>query len=309
MCCIDIVMAVYNGGKYIRAQIESILVQSYKEWNLIIRDDGSEDDTLDIVKSFIKANPGKIRLINDGMGGLGASQNFAALLMHTTSEYIMFCDQDDVWLPHKIEMTFNKMKELEKVYGKGKPLLVHTDLKVVDGNLKLLSKSFWKHQLIEPSARSLNRLLIQNCVTGCTAMINKTLKEMACPVPGEAIMHDWWIALVASAFGVIDSISRPTVLYRQHGANDTGAKKWSINYVLKEALHLEDLKYSLRNTRNQGEIFLLRYKDKIGTDILAMIETFVDLNKYSFLKKRCLLLKYGIIKKGVIRNIGMFLLI
>jgi glycosyltransferase involved in cell wall biosynthesis len=309
MGCIDIIMATYNGGKYIRAQIESILVQSYKEWNLIIRDDGSKDDTLDIIKSFMQSNPGKIRLINDGKSGLGPSQNFAALLMHTTSEYIMFCDQDDVWLPHKIEMTFDKMKELESVYGKETPLLVHTDLKVVDSKLNLISKSFWKHQLIDPSAKSLNRLLIQNSITGCTTMINKTLKEMALPVPKEAIMHDWWIALVASAFGVIDSVPRPTVLYRQHGGNDVGAKKWNINYVLKECFHLKSLKCSLRNTQNQGKIFLLRYKDKMDTDLSIMLEVFTYLYKCGFFKKRRMLLKYGILKKGLIRNIGLFILI
>ena len=135
---IDILMATYNGGKYISEQINSILNQTYKEWTLYIRDDGSKDNTVDIIDDYCKKYPGKIIRIKDDKLGLGAKLNFSELMKYSKSNYCMFADQDDVWLNTKIEDTMNKMIEAENIHGKETPILVHTDLKVVDGNLNII---------------------------------------------------------------------------------------------------------------------------------------------------------------------------
>ncbi|HUT44054.1 MAG TPA: glycosyltransferase family 2 protein [Desulfobacterales bacterium] len=221
---ISICMSAYNGAKYISPQIDSILSQTYQQWRLFVRDDGSSDNTLVIINEYVSKYPEKIRLVDDNLGRLGPSLNFGKLLEFADSEYIMFCDQDDVWLPNKIELTLNAMEIAEKLYPQ-KPILVHTDLRVVDNELNMISDSLWDYQLLFPDiANNPARIMAHNVVTGCTVMINKPAKAISTPIPREALMYDWWIAIKASKAGKIVHVSTPTVLYRQHSDNECGAK-------------------------------------------------------------------------------------
>ncbi|MFA5239542.1 MAG: glycosyltransferase family 2 protein [Phycisphaerae bacterium] len=222
---IKILLATYNGQEYLAEQIDSILAQSNQDWQLLIRDDGSDDDTVRIIEDYANRLPDKIRLIKDNVGRLGASLNFGKLLEYADAEYIMFCDQDDVWLPNKIEMALNAMKAAEQVYP-DKPILIHTDLKVADSELNTIADSMWIYQKLFPEAgNDLNRVMAQNVVTGCTMMINKKARAVSIPVPDEAIMYDWWLALNVCRHGKIVYVSIPSVLYRQHSGNEVGAKK------------------------------------------------------------------------------------
>ncbi len=233
---IGILMATYNGEKFIAEQLDSILNQTYQNWLLLIHDDGSNDNTVNIIKHYQKLYPEKIIFIDDKVKCGGAKENFAHLIRIAKEEfnfnYVMFSDQDDVWLPEKIEITLDKMLELEKKYGKNKPILVHTDLKVVDRNLKMIAESFWEYQKIDPLNNSLNCLLLENTVTGCTMMVNRVLLNKI-KFDKNAIIHDWWIALICRLNdGIIFPIKQQTILYRQHGKNDTGAKGSSLNRLL-----------------------------------------------------------------------------
>jgi len=308
---INILLAAYNGENYITEQIHSILKQTYTNWILIIRDDGSSDRTIEIIKLFIERYPEKIKLIKDNLGNLGVRQNFTKLLEYSDADYIMFSDQDDVWLPHKIEITLKKVKELEKIHGSEVPLLLHTDLKVTDRNLKVFSDSYWKYQKINPSkGKYLNRLLIQNTITGCTAMINKKLKDLAIPIPEASIMHDWWLALVSLAFGKIDFIRESTILYRQHGRNDIGAQQWNFTYVFKKAIKFyetEDLKENLLKTQQQAVAFLQRYKKFLNEEDRIKIEVYSEMLHKTFIIKRYLIFKYGFFRIGFIRNLSLLL--
>ncbi|MDD5063408.1 MAG: glycosyltransferase family 2 protein [Phycisphaerae bacterium] len=222
---IKILLATYNGQEYLAEQIDSILTQSNQDWQLLIRDDGSDDDTVRIIEGYANRLPDKIGLIKDNEGRLGANLNFGKLLQYADAEYIMFCDQDDVWLPNKIEMALNAMKAAEQVYP-DKPILIHTDLKVIDSERNTIADSMWIYQKIFPEAgNDLNRVMAQNVVTGCTMMINKKARAVSIPVPDEAIMYDWWLALNVCRHGKIIYLSIPSVLYRQHSGNQVGAKK------------------------------------------------------------------------------------
>lgn len=306
---ISIIMATYNGGQYLSEQIKSILRQSYKEWQLIIRDDGSGDTSLDVIKEYVRRYPEKIRLITDGDGNIGASQNFLRLLSHADTDYVMFCDQDDVWLPDKIEITFNKMREIEKEFGADIPVLIHTDLKVVDKNLDIISDSFWKFQHLEPQeGKSLNRLLVQNVITGCTVMINKGLKNKLKLLPEQTLMYDWWISLVAAAFGKIDYVSTATILYRQHDNNDVGAKEWRLRYIINmTGLGRGYLKTVLQKTYLQAGAFLNVFRDELTEKYVDLLNVYSTLGKQSFVTKRLNLIKYRFFKIGLLRNIGLFL--
>src|SRR6266540_3047829 len=122
---LDILMAVFNGGDYVAKQLDSIFEQTYQNWRLLVRDDGSSDGTVILLNQFINVHPDKIKLISTDNPNLGAFRNFSELISHSKADYIMFCDQDDVWLPRKIEISFQRMEELESSFGKDTPLLVH----------------------------------------------------------------------------------------------------------------------------------------------------------------------------------------
>ena len=247
---IDILLAAYNGEKFLKEQVDSIFSQTCKNWQLLIRDDGSTDATIQIIKSYIEKYPDKIRLIEDNLGNLGVAQNFGTILQQSKSEYIMFCDQDDVWLPEKIELTLNKMKESENLYP-DIPILIFTDLKVVDENLNIIAESLWSHHKIDPQRGSLlKNLTYCNIVTGCTVMINRKVKEFIFPIPEYVRIHDRWIALIVAKYGKLFLIPAATILYRQHPANVIGSKKEPMTL----AVFMKKLKRFLKESRNDYKI-------------------------------------------------------
>ncbi len=219
-------MSVHNGERYLRAQIDSLFAQSYRNWRLIVRDDNSSDGSAAILAGYKDKYPEKIQIVTDADGQLGACQGFGRVLQAAEAEYMMFCDQDDVWMPGKIEASLNELKRLETRHPET-PTLVYTDLAVVDENLTLISDSFWHYQRIKPGDNSLPLLILDNVATGCTMIFNRHLKNCAIPLPREAVMHDWWLALVCSLYGKMGFVNDKTALYRQHGRNDTGAEDFS----------------------------------------------------------------------------------
>ena len=247
---IEVLLATYNGERFLKEQVDSILKQSCKDWRLLIRDDGSTDTTIQIIKSYVEKNPDKIRLTEDNLGNLGVAQNFGRLLEISESEYIMFCDQDDVWLPKKMELTLNKMKESEYLYPET-AILVFTDLKVVDENLNIIAESLWSHHKINPQNGSLLKNLIYcNVVTGCTVMINRKVKDFIFPIPEYVRTHDRWISLIAAKYGRIFFVPAATILYRQHSANVIGSKK----EPMTPAVFMKKLKRFLKESGNDYKI-------------------------------------------------------
>lgn len=309
---IVILLSTYNGQKYLREQLNSLFEQTYKNFQLIIRDDNSTDNTVEIIKEFQKKYK-NIELI-ESKKNLGAKLSFNELIEYIKNiskfQYIMFCDQDDIWLESKIELTLEKMSEIELKY-KNKALLIHTDLKVVDDNLSILDNSFWNYEYINPKLNSLNRLIIQNTVTGCTIMFNRKLLSLIDTIPKNSIMHDWYIALIASSFGEIYYLNRATVLYRQHRDNNTGAKKFNLLKISKDTvgllftkkLYIKHLYINIA----QAKEFLFNFRDRLSRDTILMLEDFIDIEKQKFIQRKRTLIRYRLLKQGVIRNIALFL--
>lgn len=308
---VAVLMAVYNGDRYLKAQIQSLLDQSWSDWKLYIRDDGSNDDTRAIALEFSKQFPDRIFVFPSDRKRLGVDGNFSYLLENVESDYFMFCDQDDVWLPGKIEKTIHCMRALEVEHGADTPLLVHTDLRVVDAQLNELDGSVWHYGHHDPKcSRKLNRLLAQNMVFGCATMINSALKKIAAPIPDCVLQYDYWLALVALCLGALDYVSEPTSLYRQHGDNSVGADQWGGNYIIRKCLSFFDkeaLIKSLTAYRRQAAILLERYHDRLNAEQREMIQAYVAMDQERFFAKRKTLLKYGFFKTGIIRNIGLFM--
>ncbi|MBN9378525.1 MAG: hypothetical protein BGO14_08505 [Chlamydiales bacterium 38-26] len=302
---IDILLATCNGEKYLADQLDSLLKQEYQNIRLIVRDDASQDQTPSILKSYQTAYPEKIT-VHEGKEKLGVKGNFSKLMEFSAAPYVMFADQDDVWLPHKVKQTLNVMQQLERKYGE-QPLLVHSDLVVVDENLRVLNRSFWKYAGIKPHAgTNLNRLLSQNVVTGCTVMVNRLLIEIAKPIPVEAFMHDWWIALTAASFGQIGCINVPTLYYRQHSKNTLGAQKFGSWANLMHSAQ----KLMQRDVRKfqQASTFFHRYFELLDPDHRTLTKEFLKLQRESWVRRRYLICKHGFFKQGFLRNFAEFIL-
>ncbi len=235
---IAILLSTYNSEQYLRSQIDSILAQTKQNWLLYVQDDGSNDNTINIIKQYSKLNK-KIIYIEDNIKGVGAMNNFMSLLQKVNADYYMFCDHDDVWLPDKIEVEISEMKDIE-IKNPDKAIIVHSDLEVVDVNLNRKSYSFWKLSKINPRLIA-NKSMIQvfNCVTGCTMLFNNKAKIVSFPYPNSAPMHDWWIAIsVMRKKGLISHIDKPTILYRQHDNNVVGARNVNGSYFQKKLNNL-----------------------------------------------------------------------
>jgi glycosyltransferase involved in cell wall biosynthesis len=234
---VSILLSTYNSEAYLSEQIDSVINQTTKDWILYIRDDGSSDNTISLIEDYCRRYD-NIIFLKDGLANLGSKKSFINLLTQVDSSYYMFCDHDDVWLPFKIEKTLNKMLETESAHP-GKPVLIFTDLIIVDNNLNILNNSMWTYQKTNPEhAKDFYLLSVSNPVTGCTVMINQRAKEISLPMSQKSLMHDLWIALKVSYYGNVDFISEPTVLYRQHANNVIGAKKTDLRHYLSGLTHL-----------------------------------------------------------------------
>lgn len=302
-----ILLATYNGEKYVKEMIDSIIAQDYTDWSLILSDDGSTDSSRDILDEYASKYPDKITHYRSGQKFGNAQSHFMHLLStHRDAPYIMFCDQDDIWHSDKVSKTLKKMKEIEEP---NTPCLVHTDLAVVDGELNEISNSFCKHSKLDGNRLKLNQLLVQNVVTGCTMMINKPLADLSCekPLPKEALMHDGWIALICSVFGKSAFLDEPTIDYRQHGNNSVGAKNVTSLPYLIDRFKSKAMKNSLKNAAIQAKAFLDSFGDQILDEKRVVIEDFAKTADCSAFKRNRIYLKHRLFKCGAIRIIAQFI--
>ncbi|WP_406623211.1 glycosyltransferase family 2 protein [Acidovorax sp. SDU_ACID1] len=222
----DLLLATYNGARHLGAQLDSLLAQTHQDFRLLVSDDGSTDGTLALLESYRARFGGRLVLVPNAAPGRGTVRNFENLMQSSLRDaqagWAAFCDQDDVWLPRKIEATLSEMQRLEARTGEG-ACVVHSDLVVVDEALNVIHPSFVRHQRFDPGNCTADMLLSINQVTGCAMMVNRALLQAALPLPAAAVMHDWWCALLAGS-GHRSFLDEPLVLYRQHGANQLGAK-------------------------------------------------------------------------------------
>lgn len=246
---VAILLSTFNGEKYLDELLNSIINQTYINFDIYIIDDGSTDSTISIIKFYVKLHK-NIHLLEIGKPSKGAFYSFIALLNFVEADYYFFADQDDVWLNNKVKILVDRLVYLEKQFGKT-PILVHSDLKVVDENLKLISSSFSSYSNINHDIFKKSKYFysVTNSVVGCSMGINKYVKNLCFPVNSFATMHDSWITL-STAFngGIIDYTPEKLVLYRQHGNNVIGANKANgIIYFASKVFRVDTLISSYKN--------------------------------------------------------------
>ncbi|HFI0862273.1 TPA: glycosyltransferase family 2 protein [Streptococcus suis] len=286
---VNILMSTYNGQQFLAEQIRSIQDQSYTDWTLFIRDDGSSDNTKEILKDFERQDS-RIHLIdNDKSDNLGVIKSFHKLVNHDRADYYFFSDQDDVWLPNKLELSLKETKN----YLADLPLMVYMDLKVVNQDLEIMTESMVKSQSHHANTELVQELT-ENTVTGGVAMINHALAEMW-QETDDILMHDWYLALLASAFGNLVFIDRPGELYRQHSDNVLGArtlskrfKKWIRPHILF-AVYWDLIKNSQKQARHLLQMPLSQSNREL-------IEAFVNIMDKPMLERFRILRKYGLRK-------------
>lgn len=339
---VTVLAAAYNGRSYIEQQMDSILAQSRDGILLVVSDDCSTDGTAQRLDAYEKAHGGQVLVLHRKKPSGGASAHFLSLISlmaklqaesgspwketyeltedkqmrlreAADADYFMLSDQDDVWLPMKTEKLMAKMRalELKEPDGRrGTPLLVHSDLKVVDENLKEIAPSFFRYQKISPDRTALPQLLVQNNVTGGALMMNRAmLSYLICP-PSVCLMHDAWLALVAGCFGQTGYVDEPLYLYRQHKANTLGAEKGDSMEGAKA--RIKDGSQAAENYRRmfgQAESLLELYKDKLTQEQKETLDAFISLPRQTRTGKIKSIWKYGFTKNTWLRTLGQMLFI
>ena len=304
---IAICMAAYNGEDYLREQLDSILGQTYGNWILFVRDDASTDGTLAILRQYAAAQPDRICLIEDtALPGGSPRQNFASILQWIGSRYsfsyFMFADQDDIWLDTKIEKSIALLRANEK---DDTPLLVHTDLTVVDAALSVLGESFFDYHALDPGITQLRRLLIQNNATGCTMLWNRALNDLLDLNNPRAAMHDWWVTLTACAFGRILCLRESTILYRQHTNNVVGATRVnSLAFVFKRLRDIGYVRHTLRQAVTQAGAFLECHRQRLSPEQVRVLQLFSGLYSRGKLGRVMLVCRESFLKQGPVQVLG-----
>jgi len=311
---IIILLATYNGEKYLADQIQSIQRQTISNWTLLVRDDGSQDNTRDVLHKFAGKDT-RIRYVNDELGCLGTTRNFGALMRVALAEgadAVFFSDQDDIWLPHKIARQLQLIQEMERQYGPGTPLLCYSDLEVVDQNLHQIHPSFMRYEnLRHESHNPIHVLLTQNLVTGCTVVINRNLLEFVTPIPKEITLHDWWLAICAAACGRIGYIDESLVQYRQHSRNQIGAitldRLVNLSAARKRLSKIQD--YMLGPIR-QAEVLRERIRGKqlnCSGESLELLDGFVSCLGQGTVRRLWTIYRLPLRRQGPWRKLLLFL--
>lgn len=247
---VSIVMGTYNGGKYLREQLESIYAQTYKNIDVIVCDDCSSDDTVEILKEFSRDH-GLTYSIN--AVNLGLVRNFEKALSLAKGDYIALADQDDIWYPGKIELLLKNI---------GSYSLIHSAVHVIDGQGNPHGDAFMVSEYSRDQTQKVNftDFLETAWVLGCTSLIEKSLLEKCLPFPAGVMFHDWWLTMAAIKLGNgIKYIHEPTIQYRQHGENTAFKYFMDISWYKKRFVF-----YKLLASRF-GDNLSLEEKTKLAT--------------------------------------------
>lgn len=265
-------MSTYNGEKYLSEQIESIRAQSVKNWSLLIRDDGSKDSTVDIIKKYVLKDE-RITFINEmDIKNVGVHRSFYELIKYDEADFYFFCDQDDFWKEDKISIFLKKIN-LEEQHN---PHLYYSNLSTVDKNLELIKYKLYSKQ------QDIYSNIVGNKVAGCVMMINASLAEKW--VFEDIGLHDSFLVMMALSMGNVIFIEEPTILYRQHESNVIGDKG-------KENI-IENFWSMIKTSRERSKKIVDTYSGCISEENQEIMKNFCKLGDVSFFKRFSILMKY-----------------
>ncbi|THB80530.1 MAG: glycosyltransferase family 2 protein [Desulfobacteraceae bacterium] len=303
---VEILLSTYNGEDYLPSLLDSILDQTYPCWKMTIRDDGSTDSSLDIIRRYQDQWPERFFIMALSGEHLGPTRSFSVLMEHSDADILAICDQDDVWHKEKLSIQVMAMECALRRWGTATPVLVHSDLRVCDTDMNEISRSMWKFQNIDPQRmKQIQCLLIHNFVSGCTMVVNRSLLKRVCPIPPEAVIYDWWVALIALITGHIITIETPLVNYRQHRQNAVGARNWKSYFANRSFKRLLGWYQVLKNTAPQA-VALKGRLQSFGVNH-EVVSGFCGMQAKGFLARKRLYRRLGVFKYGRVRQIISYL--
>ena len=251
---VAVLLCTYNGEKYLAEQLDSLIGQTYENFVCYVHDDGSKDRTMQILEEYKQKMQDRLVITQYQNDRHSASYNFCSLTKYADEkldeQYIMFCDQDDVWLPEKIEKAVDAVKSAE---ADGEPALSYCDQKIVNERLEVMFNSNDEIIRRTEADKSFKRIVFRNIACGCCICINRPLLRLVCEGMDidDVVMHDWWVMLVAEAAGNVVYVPESLMLYRQHGNNSLGAD--NNNYLRKAQKYMKDFGGSMKNRSEQTQ--------------------------------------------------------
>ncbi|HCR3325259.1 glycosyltransferase family 2 protein [Citrobacter freundii] len=306
---VAILLSTYNGGRFLAEQLNSLVSQSFEDFKVYIRDDGSSDNTKEIIERFCLQDKRIFQVESDY--NIGCAASFLTLVKSIQADVYMFCDQDDIWLPNKVQRVVDYFLRINMEI----PTLYHCDLQVVDENLELIHKSFLKHQKMSAiNSMTRSNLFIQNFVVGCSSAINLSLAKMVLKSITDqdfqrVAMHDWWFAVTARLFGQIYYDNVQTILYRQHSNNVLGAKSSNIFRFIALGINGQGLNRVLsfrRKVSDQNKLLLRVYDSELNFAQRRNINLVVQaLDENASIKKLLKAFLNGCYMQGFKRNLAL----
>jgi len=280
---ISVVMATYNGAKYLEKQLDSILKQSYAASELIVSDDHSTDGTQDIL------NKHKDLAVYLNKNARGVISNFKyAASKANSANYLAFSDQDDIWLCEKLLLCLKALKSIET---EKLPCLVYSDPIVINSKDEVISESLWSILGFNQYEHKLPTILFGNPAGGCTMLVNPELAKYISAIPNDCLMHDAWLTLVAYTFGKALVVSKPVLKYRQHETNVTFSDAYKKQSRAKRVLN--EIKLSLKGKSDlfsEQFIFVRKFYNHFVADLTpdkkVIFESFLKLENKSYLHKK-----------------------
>ena len=304
-----ILLAACNGGSHLPELLASLQEQTDPDFSVLMQDDGSSDNTPSLLKEIADRDPRFTFGSEQGMH-LGAAGNFLSLVRQAKADYVLFCDQDDIWENDKICVLKQAITDLESEYGAGIPLLVHSDCSLIDEEGSPIGDSFFAHQGWDPDAVTLPRLLVQNNVTGCTLIMNRPLTDLIAEnaKAKELFMHDWFIALTAASFGRIAFVNRPLTRYRQHGDNAIGASKQSLPARALAALMNKDkAKRRILLTYTHTQVFRKLYEGKLPAEASEIVDSYLSTKHMRKIPRVLAVRRMGCVMQSPLTRMGQLL--
>ncbi|MDQ8150907.1 MAG: glycosyltransferase, partial [Gemmatimonadota bacterium] len=286
-------------------------------WHLWVRDDASTDGTADRVAAWAARDP-RITLRHRGTPNLGVVAGFAWLLdqLPDDTEWVACLDADDVWAPNRLAATLAAAEQAIASGVGGRPLLVHSDCRLIDADGKELAPSYWTRAGLSPTPTALRRIAVQNVATSSTMLMNRALLDRLRPMPTTGIFSpDWWFTMVASAFGEIIAVPASLIGYRQHTTNDVGATRGRIRDLPDLISRIgrwqstgERLRRDLRRMATQAATFRKRYDRELADGDHQVLQSLAALPDLSFLPRKVSILRHRLrAEHGLLRNLGLLL--
>ncbi len=304
-----VLLTTFNGARFLPDLLDSLLAQTDPDFVVRIQDDGSSDETPALIRE-ICARDSRFSTGNEQNRHFGAAGNFLSLIRQSEDDYILLCDQDDVWEPEKIAVLKEAMADLEAGSAPGTPLLVHSDCSVISEEGEQIEESFFRHQGWDPKAVTLPPLLVQNNVTGCTLMINAPMRKLVSEHARakELFMHDWFIALTAASFGKIAFVDRPLTRYRQHEKNTVGASARPLLIRGFAALrNRRDAKRRILLTYTHTRVFSRLYNDRLPPDSQAVVDAYLATRRMRKIPRILAVRRLGCLMQSPVTRLGQIL--